>query len=98
MLPSPPKATRSNTEDFPAKPVSLCLALTQPADPGVPAQPMSCPPARPSKELSLNQLFGSPKAPTFCQVAPPLMEDCSTAPSQPASLFHQTFISKSGAP
>src|SRR5678816_4840500 len=96
---------RSFTEDFPPKPVSLCFTFTQPFElPLVriePVQPWAvapgCPPGPPFMLLSLYQLFGSPKFPTRCQVAPPSMEDCSTAPLLLKSAFHQAFISKSGS-
>src|SRR5574339_15549 len=95
--PSEPKAIRNLTLACPPKPVKACLATTQPPEPLLvelrPAQPIDWPPTRPSRELSLYQLFGSPTRPTTCQLVPPLMEDCSTAPSQLNSEFHHTFNS-----
>src|SRR6478736_3813502 len=83
----------------------MCLAVTQPPEPLPvafrPVHPSAvaagdCPPGAPLIELSLYQLFGSPLAPTFCQVAPLSIEDCNTAPSALNSVLHQTLNSTTG--
>src|SRR5688572_8961519 len=95
---SEPKAMRSFTLGLPPKPVSTCFASTQP--PEAPDQPCAsagaCPPGPALIVLSLYQLSGSPRFPTLCQVPPPSMEDCKTAPSKLNSVFHQIFISTIG--
>ena len=76
---SHPKAKRNVTPAFPPRPVRSCEAVTQPPEPFpvefLPDQPCDCPPGLPLIVLSLNQLFGSPKAPTVCQVVPPSIDD-----------------------
>ena len=101
-LGSLPKANLKSTDGLPPSPASKLLAGTQPSLPGilpsreVPLQPISCPPGSPTRPELLNQLPESPTVPTRCQVAPPSMEDCSTAPSQSVSEFHQALNPTTG--
>src|SRR5687768_16721925 len=96
---------RSFTLACPPKPVKLCLAVTQPPEPllveFLPVQPTAeaavWPPGPLFMVLSVYQLYGSPWAPTTCQVVPLSIEDCNTAPSMLNSLFHQIFISTTGS-
>src|SRR5688572_16110369 len=99
------KATRNFTFACPPRPVSKCLAVTQallPVEgvfmlvPDHPGAGIPCPPGALLISRLLNQLSGSLGAPTFCQVRPPSIEDCRTAPSMFSLVFHHIFIVSNG--